>query len=598
MAKKCTLAFIFVVTALFTAHAQFKQFKGLIPGKKGGTEEAKADTAKTKKSKGGTGFMGKMMMKMAGAAAKAAGNNAVAVSNLDEVIMTGSVMHNLRDKSVGTADMTFLGGWISGGNATTLSFALKNNFGFAKIDGSVKVDGSEVESGMLGTYAAFANANPSSPKKIEITTSTGQRCSFTAPALKETVKLLTVNGQKKNPSIDFTKDVTLELELNSNYDTKTPVQVYITAKAVGISTLYCVGTFEPQTKLVVPAAFFKNIGMTPGTDAVANFSNIYLEIWRPSTVKPTDLSGNITINQFVVATSDGTFVNVVKEPEVNRGIKAKGFDKFDDGGMEFSLLKPNAYYSRPSTYAMKAGVMSLSIMGTTYATKDLGTTTHETRVGNYIYTDTYQETLTAQFPRVSNELWDEVLQSLYVDFTKAMTNVLGTEFIPIEAVTGSKAYAKISPLGSDDENVKEHFKRSYKNTVVMSKLAPFTTTIGGAIDLMQETKTNALVNMTMKINLTFDGKKPVMVPEFTIEMIGRPNGDPDYLYSGPTKFFEGKITGTGVRFPKDDLTKEDLDKVIRKSSLLEIFQRSLKELKEKETANDDYKMVWNNNFYR
>ena len=64
------------------------------------------------------------------------------------------------------------------------------------------------------------------------------------------------------------------------------------------------------------------------------------------------------------------------------------------------------------------------------------------------------------------------------------------------------------------------------------------------------------------------------------------------MLSGPTKFFECKITGDGVRFPESDLIKEDLNKLIRKSNMRELFHRSLRELKEKENANDDYKTVW------
>jgi len=54
-----------------------------------------------------------------------------------------------------------------------------------------------------------------------------------------------------------------------------------------------------------------------------------------------------------------------------------------------------------------------------------------------------------------------------------------------------------------------------------------------------------------------------------------------------------------VRYPASNtLSKVDLDKVIRKSNLLELFQRSLQELKAKELANPDYEKAWEASFYK
>ncbi len=605
MQKNLILPVLLFTCLAFSSHAQLGKFK-LGGNKKDSTQtkdsaQSDSTTATKKKAKGGSNLMGKILVKVAKVAGSVGGSAFGMVSttdNLDEVVMTATTMYNLRDKSVETADMTFFGDWVSGGTMTFFSFTQKSKAGFMKINGEIMVDGKKTDGDNFGIYSDFSPPNLKAPKKIAIKSASGQQVSFTIPAPTQTFTLVSVNGQKNNPAVDFSKDVTLEFALGENFDKNIPLQISITARVLGISTLYPVGFFAPASKVIIPAAIFRNVGIDPSNDKLANYSNIYIEVWRSEFVKPIELVGTLDIAQVAIMCTDGKLTNVITKPNVNAGIKYKGTEKFKNGGMDYNFFKPNAFYSRPTSHIKKAGVMSFTIMGTTYKEGKTTSSSSSFSAGGTTYTTTTTSTTTATFPQVSDKLWDDVLEGLYADFTKVIETELNTTFVPITTITDSKAYRAIKPFAQEDENTTTEFQRAYKNTAVLQKVVPFSAIAGGAPEIMSEAGVNALFKLVLDVKIAFDRGAPVMIPTLSVELLGMPNGDPiNSKFSMPTKYFQGEIVGDGVRYPKD-LTKEDIDKVIRKSNLLELFQRGLQELKAKEAANLDYEKAWEASFYK
>ncbi len=604
--KKYLITLLIICFAL-TSHAQLSKLK--LGGNKENTEVKTEDTqgdsiqATKKNAKGGSNLMGKLLVgvaKVAGNLGGTAFGMVTTTDNLDDVVMTVGTMHNLRDKSVETADMAFFGDWRSGGTMTFFSFTQKEKIGVTKLNGEITVDGIMVDGDGMGIYSDFSAPDLESSKKIKIKSAQGQEVSFAIPAPTQTFKILSVNGQKGEPAIDFSKDVTLELAFDGNLDQNVPVQVSITARVIGISTLYPVGFFAPATTIVIPAANFRNVGIDPSNDKLANYDNIYLELWRSEIVKPIDLVGNLNIGSVGIMYTDGRLINVTSSPNVFSGIKYKGTEKFNSGGMDYSFFKPNAFYSRPTSQIKKAGVLSLSIMGTTFKQGKTSSSSSSFSAGGTTYTTTTTSTAFATFPQVSNKIWDEVLEGLYTDFTNVVETELNTSFVPIEEITTATAYQDLTPYSQEDENTTTEFQRAYKNTVVLQKSLPYSAMTGGATEIMKETGVNALFKLVLDVKIAFDKGAPVMIPTLTVELLGMPNGDPTKgTQAMPTKYFEGELVGDGVRYPaSDNLTKEDIDKVIRKSNLLELFQRSLKELMAKELANPDYEIAWSTSFYK
>jgi hypothetical protein len=607
MKKNLTFLIVFFNCLAFSSHAQLGKFK-FGGNKKDSTqtkESAQSDSTTTtkKQAKGGSNLMGKILVKVAKVAGSVGGSAfglVTTTDNLDEVVMTAGTMHNLRDKSVGTADMTFFGDWLSGGTMTFFSFTQKSKAGFSKINGEITVDGKKTDSDNFGIYSDFSAGNLKVAKKINIKSASGQQASFTIPAPTQTFTILSINGQKGQPAIDFSKDVTLELGYGENIDKNVPIQVNITARVLGISTLYPIGSFAPAPKIFIPAANFRNVGIDPSNDKLANYQNIYMELWRSEFVKPIDLTGNLSISSVGIMYTDGRMINVTTPPNVFTGIKYKGTEKFKNGGMDYTFLKPNAFYSRPTSLIKKAGVLSLAIMGTTYKQGKTTSSSSSFSAGGTTYTTTTTNTAYATFPQVADAIWDEVLEGLYTDFTKVVETELNTTFVPVTTITNSAAYKAISPYAQADENTTTEFQRAYKNTVVLQKMLPFSAMTSGTTEIMKETGVNALFKLLLDVKIAFDKGAPVMIPTLTVELLGMPNGDPTKgSQAMPTKYFEGEIVGDGVRYPaSNNLSKEDIDKVIRKSNLLELFKRSLQELKTKELANPDYETAWNASFYK
>ena len=261
MKKNQILPVLLFTCLAFSSYAQLGKFK-LGGNKKDSTQtkestQSDSTTNTKKKTKGGSNLMGKLLVKVAkvaGSAGGAAFGMVGVTDNLDEVVMTAGTMYNLRDKSVETADMTFFGDWLSRGTMTLFSFTQKAKAGFMKIKGEITVDGKKTDGDNFGIYTDFAPADLKAAKKIGIKSASGQQVSFTIPAPTQTFTLVSVNGQKNNPSVDFSKDVTLEFALGENYDKNIPMQISITARVLGISTLYPVGFFAPASKVIIPAA--------------------------------------------------------------------------------------------------------------------------------------------------------------------------------------------------------------------------------------------------------------------------------------------------------------------------------------------------------
>lgn len=136
---------------------------------------------------------------------------AEATNSLKDVALTAAVESNLSPAEIGTVSQSFFNGWRSGGDGVLLMFSKKSGPGFYRIDGTVTIDGKPAEYSSIGLYTVFSEANPN-PRRVEITTTSGEKASFTLEPSKARIKILSINGQKDHPAIDITKDVVVELE--------------------------------------------------------------------------------------------------------------------------------------------------------------------------------------------------------------------------------------------------------------------------------------------------------------------------------------------------------------------------------------------------
>lgn len=527
----------------------------------------------------GQGFFTKGLTKLA----KAVGNLTTAkVANLDGVVATVNIGSNLHTDKLGTISQSFFNGWKSGGDAVSVMFSKKDLPGFFKIDGSVTVDGKPMDYLTAGNYGLVSDANPAA-RKIEITTTSGQKASFKIEPCRKMIKLISINGQKDGDiKVDLTKDVELELGVPAGME-NAMMKVSVAINQLSVKSIYDVCYTHAAPKIIVPASAFRNVSVAPASTALYSFKNSYLSVGVETVEDAKEVTGSFSALRYSASYNDGKLVTVTVEPNLNKGLASKGTDKQLD--MKYDFFKPNAFMSRPFEQMKTIGLKSFSIRGTTYH-QSSSTSTSET--ATTITTTT--TTTTLQFPMQPDSVWDGLMERAYPDFIAVIESEMGAKVLPVEAVSHSDAYKNTVAFAKDDANTKVAFARSFRDTKVMSAFMPVTEGYGSnGINekLMNQAGADGLLTMTLDLEISSDGKLVLMVPKFGFEMVGRTNGP-----IVDTKYCSGSIqSNTGVGF-KTPITPAELEKIIRKSDLVAVFRKGLQDLKEKEKANGDYAPVW------
>jgi hypothetical protein len=435
--------------------------------------------------------------------------------------------------------------------------------------------------------------------------------SFTIAPSKKQLKVISINGQKDNISLDLTKDVIIELE-ETRIPENTILQVGLAINQVGIKSIVRAAFIRNGSKLTIPAAVFRNMDFAPGLGVLYNYDKSFLSVDVNSIENATNVSGAFTSVQYTSNYSDGKFVTVAKNPILNLGLTAKGEDKLKDGEMSYEFLKPNAFRSRPAEHIKKIGVMSFGISGNT--TFEYKFTLIKSNKENNVTTTTK-----VTFPQQTNEIWDAVLEKMYPEIMSIVKSEFNApEVLPLEAITQTAGYKSVEMFSKADFNTPASFSKSYRNGKILNEVPK-----EYKARIMKESGADAI--MTLKLDLVAAAEKTkveeakksdfgVIVPKLTFEIVGKPKFDGDEM-----KYVTGTITGKGI--PADEIglevtihdpgniilskwdvntkrkvgtiTPERLDKLIRKSDLLKEFAKALKEIRDKEKTNNDYTTVWN-----
>ncbi len=559
-----------------------------------------------------TGYsQSKLLNKLIAKVAKKAGAaNTVSISSLTDVSPTVGIESNIYPVELGTISQSFFEGWKTGGDIVSISLFSKTNNSFVKIDGTVTIDGQPVNYMVAGSYGLITAPNRA-PRKVEITTSTGQKSSFTIEPSKKQVKILSINGQKENIKLDLSKDVVIELE-NTGLSANDLLKVNIAINQVSIKSLYNVCYIKNAATLTIPAAAFRNINIKPAGSAVYNYKKSFIGVAIETTEAASAVSGSFPSLTYTRAYSDGKLITVSEEPNLNTGLEAKGKDNLKDGEMSYEFNKPNAFSSRPISMLKKIGMLSFSIAGKTFFETSVITQERNIEKGEA----QTSKTTTITFPQQTNEVWDGVTAKMFPQLTAIVQAELNAEVLPVDAVQKTAAYKDIESYSRAEVNTASDFHRGYGKTKFLEAVpAGKGLGINGPNErMLNEAKVDALMNVSLTLELHQDGDFGVLVPTLTFELIGKTNGK-----ETETKYYTGTITGRGVPCAEIGLTveyssasstdmkgrndkkvyntvgvitPEKLDNLVRRSDILTEFAKALKEIKGKEIANTDYEVVW------
>lgn len=488
---------------------------------------------------------------------------------------------NTWPKSLGTMGTKIIPNWgEGGGDMVTVNFTQRLGGMMSKIDGTVTVDGRPADYATMGVYSALAPATKGT-RRVDVTTTTGQKAGFTIPAPHGTLRITSINGQANPETIDVTKDVMIQLAGVTAADTS-PIVVKVITSVIGLREFYDAYYVRPGATVTVPAAAFRNLNIAPGNvKAGANLNDSYLLVSRERWETALDATGAFAGLQIMTSESDGRLFRASPSADMNTGFTAKAELSLPGGKLEYSLFKAGAFASRPITQATNIATMSFAVRGKTYLSKSRTSTTATTRT---------TETRTLRFPQLPDAVWDAALAELYDALSPVFASELGASMLPIDKVIASPAYQSLSPFSKDDETTDVQFTRSYKGMTLLSAVLPVSVGYGwNRVDsrIMRETGANTLLKVTLDLELS-EKNGGSMIPTLAFEMIGAPNG-----HSASTKFVTGTITGAGRPLKKNEaVTPEVLREVMRTTDFAAALRTALKDFKAKEAANRDYQILW------
>lgn len=566
-----TIVFVFTIS---TTQAQvWKKLTG---------DNKTTDTTKVEKKAGG-GLFQNIVAKVAKVAGNAAGGMSGMVStvdNLQNVDILASVGTNIYSKDLGLIVNDFLGDeWINNGDFTMIMLSSKNSFKLNKYAGTIKVNNKELKHSSFGVHTFCENPN-SGNKKIAFEKNGVLEGSFEVPLPKNNIKLISVNGQKSNPSLDLTKDVTLEF---ANFSTQKDalIRVDMICTTIGLRSLYLVAYVKPAAKVVIPFQAFRNIETT---NKGFTFKNSYIAVSEQFSVKTINNTGFFkTPIDALTGSNDGMWVNVT-----NKGEQFYGYNlESETSGIKTKLEKGNAAFSMPMAMAKKIAVATMSIQGTTYS--------HGTK------TDKLQNTITEttiQFPQIPDAWLDETLAEMYKKFTTTVAEVTSGVILPETAIPSSPSYENVQQFFLEEKNTNENFLKSYKGLNPIKPLSTSSFRLQGENALLSETKSDALLKIKLNIDLGENNGKVTMNPYLSVELDGASNGGFRSAV-GNTKYFTINLSGEPIDvkqvFKKkgEGLTKELYQQIVQMDAFNAALKKTVMELKEKEKLNTDYEIIWN-----
>lgn len=527
------------------------------------TVVAKNDDKDDKKKNGG------FFQKVVGKAAKIAGGVGGGISgmvgttdNLQDVDMLVSVGTNIYSKDLGLITTDFLGkDWINNGDFTMLQISSKDGFKFYKYGGTIKVNDKELKHVSMGVHTVTENPN-SGVKKISFIKDGKTEGSFEVPLPAKNIKLLSINGQSKNVKVDLTKDVTMEL---ANYSTVPDalVRVDLLLTTIGLRSLYLVAYVKPAAKVTIPAAAFRNIE----TANPYNFKSCYLAIADQVQV-PVQKPTGIFTKPFnaITGSNDGMWIDVTASDNNSKGIKVGN-----------TIVKKNAAYAMPLSFAKKVAVSSFYTYGTTYL--------YEENTNRWTQTESKK---TIDFPEIPDAVFNNILEQMYQKFTATLTQVNGSIVLPASTIPALPSYENATKFYAEEVNNDNEFLKVYQGLNPVKGLTTLSMRLQGENALLAESKADGLLKVKLVCQLSWD-KKPTMTPYLTIEMDGASNGG-FRSFVGNTQYFSFTIKGDGYELKKNKLL--EFDKMFQVDAFNEQFKNKLAELKKKEAEIGDYEKVW------
>jgi hypothetical protein len=495
-------------------------------------------------------------------------------------------------------------GWETCGDGVSVVFFDYTGIGLTDTDGDVKVNGEKLEGAGMGTYFKGFSADKRGNKKIEITSSTGDKVEVNFEPVPS-LEILSVNGKKKGEDIviDGTQDVVIELK-NGDIEKDSQLYVEIIISAMSIKAQSHLFISNPTNTLVIPKESFVNFDMSPlplvGKNTLS-VSRVREEIIHNTDAGPIQKLAMYT--DFVPVLLEGDIVggNIITN-SLSSDKNTKLDDKFKviEGEYNFQITKQNAYKSPPTSRMKKVGIGSFVIRGNLFQEKTTKTVSEKRDIyANTITTTTTTSNLKKWFPELSDDSWQKFANKMYEEFVNKVKTDLNVEVIKPSEMLNAKMYEKLNPI--IDTVTKTFIQKGAYGTKAL--VTPGTINSLGDIrmtfvddnpveKLLQELDVDALIAVT--IDLNFDLKTEGLNPVISIVAFA-----PNVSFRTPATYFGlsadtkskplievntyNKITGG----PEDIIYK-----LMKADDFFNAFTLAIRELKNGENKVPAYQKIW------
>lgn len=490
-------------------------------------------------------------------------------------------------------------GWETCGDAVSVVFFNYTGVGFTDTDGEVKLNGKVLENAGMGTYYQGFPADERGNKKVEITSSNGDKVEVNFEPLPA-LEILTVNGKTKDEDIviDGSEDVIIELKDGDlDKDAQLYVNIVISAMSMKVNTTLFIS--DATNKIVIPKEAFKNYANSPlpiidkntlvvtkvkdeiiyGTDA-----GIIQKITSFSDFAPVLMQGKMTKGNAITNTLNK-----------DKNTKVDGKFRTIEGEYNFEIDKGNAFDHPPISRMKKVGISSFVVRGNLFQER----TTESERTDYNANTITKTKTTIKKwFPELSDESWQKFVNNMYDGFVKQLKTDLNVEVIDANKMIKAKAYSEMIPI---KDTVTKTFieKGAYGTTRLMSTdVFDFSQLKMTFVDdytnekLIKELDLSGLIAVTIDLNFDLDseGLNPkIKIVAFSPNTSSNTTGK----YFGLDADTKAKPFKDANKYNKLTGGPEDvIYKVMKADDFFKAFSLAIQEIKKGEIENPAYERIW------
>lgn len=489
-------------------------------------------------------------------------------------------------------------GWQTCGDAVFAGFTNRAGTGVSSTDGSMLVAGEPVEHAGMGTYFYGFDPAMRGEKKVQITSSDGDKADLTInPAAS--LEILSIDGKAKGEEvfIDGTRDITIELA-NGDADPESKLHVQLICKLVGTPVIYDIIVTKAKNTIYIPKEAFKNFEGSPSPFAKEN--TLIVNRVVENIIDDTDAGAIRTISAYMDwrpitmggDTAKGSIVTAGFDESKNTDID---ISLRSEGEYNFSVSKDGPFKAPPVKLMKKVAVASFVIRGNL---EDEKVTDVVTEVdGSLRMAKNYA---TKWFPEMADSDWKSLANKMYDDFVAKMASEMNIEIVPMDQVVSSDAYAYAKPIAYRSANNFVEVGAYGSKRILTTSAVDFYNDLGISFGadfvsqrLVNELDVDGVIAITM--NLNFDFESEALDPEVHITAFA-----PDVSYKTQAKYFSMKASTTAIS-KKETIGVGGgavgfLYKMIKVDQFNLGFVNAMKELSEKEAEYPVYEALWKAKF--